>query len=150
MTGPSGEIAIERVREVTHDVVAAVARLVPQLSSSAQPPDESALRELVDNSTSALYLALGAGGSVVGMLTLVTYRLPTGIRAVIEDVVVDEGARGAGVASALVSTALEEASRRGARYVDLTSRPQREAANNLYERMGFERRQTNVYRRNAT
>jgi ribosomal protein S18 acetylase RimI-like enzyme len=73
--------------------------------------------------------------------------LPTGVRAWIEDVVVDDGSRGAGVASALVAAALERAQEQGARTVDLTSRPDREAANRLYVRLGFERRETNVYRR---
>jgi ribosomal protein S18 acetylase RimI-like enzyme len=81
------------------------------------------------------------------MLTLAVFTVPTGVRAWIEDVVVDDGARGAGVASALVQSALEHADRQGARTVDLTSRPQREAANRLYVRLGFERRETNVYRR---
>jgi ribosomal protein S18 acetylase RimI-like enzyme len=86
-------------------------------------------------------------GRVVGMLTLITFEIPTAVRAWIEDVVVDKSARGQGVAAALVDAALERASARGARTVDLTSRPDREAANRLYVRMGFERRATNVYRR---
>jgi len=85
-------------------------------------------------------------GRMLGMLTLAVFRVPTGVRAWIEDVVVDDGSRGAGVASALVRAALEQADRQGARTVDLTSRPEREAANRLYVRLGFERRETNVYR----
>ena len=84
---------------------------------------------------------------VVGMLTLAVFMLPTGVRAWIEDVVVDDEARGSGVASALVAAALERAQQEGARTVDLTSRPDREAANRLYVHLGFERRETNVYRR---
>ena len=83
---------------------------------------------------------------IVGMLTLVVYRIPTGIHAVVDDVVVDERARGAGCGTALVSAALEHARKVGARYVDLTSRASRSAANRLYVRMGFEERNTNVYR----
>jgi ribosomal protein S18 acetylase RimI-like enzyme len=86
-------------------------------------------------------------GRVLGMLTLITFEIPTAVRAWIEDVVVDEAARGRGVAAALVAAALEHAEARGARTVDLTSRPDREAANRLYVRMGFEARATNVYRR---
>ena len=81
------------------------------------------------------------------MLTLAVFRVPTGVRAWIEDVVVDDAARGAGVAGALVEAALGHSSRLGARTVDLTSRPNREAANRLYLRLGFEVRRTNVYRR---
>ncbi len=81
------------------------------------------------------------------MLTLATFQIPTGVRAIIEDVVVDGAARGAGVAAALVQAALDRSAELGARTVDLTSRPDREAANRLYLRMGFAVRQTNVYRR---
>jgi ribosomal protein S18 acetylase RimI-like enzyme len=83
---------------------------------------------------------------IVGMLTLITFEIPTAVRAWVEDVVVDEAARGKGVAAALVQAALDDAAARGARTVDLTSRPDREAANRLYVRMGFEQRTTNVYR----
>jgi ribosomal protein S18 acetylase RimI-like enzyme len=83
----------------------------------------------------------------VGMLTLATFQIPTGVRAWIEDVVVDADARGSGVAAALVQAALERSAGLGARTVELTSRPDRAAANRLYLRMGFETRQTNVYRR---
>jgi ribosomal protein S18 acetylase RimI-like enzyme len=85
-------------------------------------------------------------GNIVGSLTLVTFRIPTGIRAWIEDVVVDESARGHGVGEALNQAAIEEARRKGAVTVDLTSRPSREAANRLYQRIGFVQRDTNVYR----
>ena len=86
----------------------------------------------------------------MGMLTLAVFQTPTGVRAWIEDVVVDDAARGAGVASALVEAALDLADERGARTVDLTSRPSREAANRLYLRLGFELRETNVYRYSST
>jgi ribosomal protein S18 acetylase RimI-like enzyme len=86
-------------------------------------------------------------GRIVGMLTLVAFEIPTSVRAWIEDVVVDGSARGSGVAAALVDAALVRSAELGARTVDLTSRPDREAANRLYVRLGFELRQTNVYRR---
>jgi len=85
-------------------------------------------------------------GRIVGSLTLALFRIPTGMRAWIEDVVVDEAARGHGVGDALNRAALEIAAERGARTVDLTSRPSREAANRLYRRLGFQPRETNVYR----
>jgi len=85
-------------------------------------------------------------GRVVGLLTLVVFRIPTAVRAWIEDVVVDESARGKGVGEALNRAALDEARRRGAKTVDLTSRPSRAAANRLYQRIGFVARETNVYR----
>jgi ribosomal protein S18 acetylase RimI-like enzyme len=127
----------------------AAARLVPQLSPSSPPPTIDQLRRIVADPATTLLLATNGGGDaqVVGMLTLAIFMLPTGVRAWIEDVVVDDGSRGAGVASALVAAALERAQAQGARTVDLTSRPDREAANRLYLRLGFARRETNVYRR---
>jgi ribosomal protein S18 acetylase RimI-like enzyme len=142
---------VEAATEVTASLVSAMSRLIPQLSSSASPPGEPELRPIVDSATDTLFVArLEAGGDIVGILTLVTYRIPTGLHAVIEDVVVDDEARSSGVGGALVQAALDEAARRGARNVDLTSRPSREAANRLYVKMGFEQRQTNVYRHSGS
>jgi len=100
----------------------------------------------VADDATTLFVARG-DGDIVGMLTLAAFQIPTGVRAWIEDVVVDGTARGSGVAAALVQAALERSAELGARTVDLTSRPDREAANRLYLRMGFEVRQTNIYRR---
>jgi ribosomal protein S18 acetylase RimI-like enzyme len=100
----------------------------------------------VASPASTLLVARRADGGIVGMLTLATFRIPTGMRAWIEDVVVDEAARGQGVGEALCRTALDTAAAAGARTVELTSRPSREAANRLYRRLGFQPRQTNVYR----
>ncbi|HEV2070156.1 MAG TPA: GNAT family N-acetyltransferase [Acidimicrobiales bacterium] len=132
--------------EVTSDVVAAFARLVPQLSRSSPPPTEAELGEMVASPATAVLVARDGGGQIVGTLTLALFRIPTGVRAWIEDVVVDEEVRGGGVGEALTRAALERAGAAGARSVDLTSRPSREAANRLYRRLGFERRDTNVYR----
>jgi len=85
-------------------------------------------------------------GQIVGTLTLIVFRIPTGVRAWIEDVVVEDAARGHGAGHALNRAAIDKAVSQGARTVDLTSRPAREAANRLYQRMGFEPRSTNVYR----
>lgn len=147
-SGASAQVKVERVAEVTDELVAAVARLIPQLSSAAPAPGPDEIAAITESASSTLYVGRLQSGArpIVGMLTLVLYRIPTGLRAVIEDVVVDETARGAGVGSALVGAALEEALRAGAHGVDLTSRPSREAANRLYLRMGFEERETNVYR----
>jgi ribosomal protein S18 acetylase RimI-like enzyme len=124
----------------------AVATLIPQLSSSPPPFELPQLERMIADPATTLFLAHD-GEMLVGMLTLAIFLVPTGVRAWIEDVVVDAAARGAGVASALVEAALDLATARGARTVDLTSRPTREAANRLYLRLGFERRETNVYRR---
>ena len=120
-------------------------RLIPQLSSSNPPPGRAELEEIVESPAATLFVARH-GGRIVGALTLVAFRIPTGVRTRIEDVVVDETSRGQRVGEMLSEAALEKARRLGARSTDLTSRPSREAANRLYARMGFERRESNVYR----
>ncbi len=141
-------VEIVEATEATPELVAAFERLIPQLSSSSAPPTPDELAALVGSEASILLLAVDrdAGDAILGSLTLVWFRIPTGVRAWIEDVVVDEAARGRGVGEALNRVALERAGELGAKTVDLTSRPKREAANRLYQRIGFEPRDTNVYR----
>ncbi len=139
------DVEIEIVSEVTSELVAAFDRLIPQLSSSNPPPTMEQLDDIVRSEPSRVFVAR-VGGVIVGTLTLVVFRIPTGVRAWIEDVVVDSSARGAGVGERLNRAAVDEANRLGARTVDLTSRPNREAANRLYRRLGFVERATNVYR----
>ena len=127
------------------DVLAACHRLIPQLSSSSAPISAQELEEIIESDTTVLFAAR-SGQEIVGLLTLAIFRIPTGVRAWIEDVVVDSQARGKGVGDALNRAALAEAERRGAKTVDLTSRPSRKAANRLYQRLGFKQRDTNVYR----
>ncbi|MEO6120683.1 MAG: GNAT family N-acetyltransferase [Acidimicrobiales bacterium] len=132
---------------VSADLVAAFARLVSQLSRTAPAPTVDDLQAMVDAPGTSLLLAVEDADRIVGSLTLAVFRIPTGVRAWIEDVVVDESALRRGVASALVRHALALAAAAGARTVDLTSRPTREAANLLYAKLGFEQRDTNVWRR---
>ena len=142
----TGSIEITEATVVDDDLVGAMARLVPQLSSSGSPPDVEALEAIVASDSSVLLIAVSER-VIVGALTLVLFRIPTGLRAWIEDVIVDEAARGRGIGEALNQAAIERARAAGARTVDLTSRPSREAANRLYQRLGFVERETNVYRR---
>ena len=130
---------------VDDELVAAFERLIPQLSSSSPPPTREQLDELVGSDDTVLFLAV-IDGRIVGSLTLAFYRIPTGLKAWIEDVVVDDSARGRGLGAALNEAALVEAERRGAKDVSLTSRPAKQAANRLYKRIGFEPRETNIYR----
>jgi ribosomal protein S18 acetylase RimI-like enzyme len=130
---------------VTDELVEAFARLIPQLSSSSPPPTADELAEVVAAPDSVLFVAR-LDGRVVGALTIAFYRIPTGLKAWIEDVVVDEDARGSGIGEALSRMAIDEARRRGAKNVSLTSRPSREAANRLYRGIGFEQYETNLYR----
>ncbi len=144
-------VLVDRVFAVTDELVDVMARLLPQLSTSAVAPDRAALQEIVDSPTSSLFVArVSPGDAIVGSITVLIYRIPTGVHAVIEDVVVDESARGHGVGAALVFEAIELAKRRGARHVNLTSRSSREEANRLYQRAGFVIRDTNVYRLNLS
>jgi ribosomal protein S18 acetylase RimI-like enzyme len=138
-------VEVVEATEVDDDLVQGFARLVPQLSSSSLPPTAAALTEIVTSPHSVLFLAR-LDGRLVGSLTLALYRIPTGLKAWIEDVVVDGSARGMGVGEALNVAAIEEARRRGAKHVSLTSRAARETANRLYQRLGFDRYETNVYR----
>jgi ribosomal protein S18 acetylase RimI-like enzyme len=141
---------VEPVAAVDDELVDAWARLVPQLSRSAPPPTGAELAAIVASPATTLFVARDDAGRIIGSLTVAVFRVPTGVRAWIEDVVVDDAARGAGAGSALVRAAVDFAARKGARTVDLTSRPDREAANRLYVREGFECRTTNVYRYSAS
>jgi ribosomal protein S18 acetylase RimI-like enzyme len=138
-------VEVLEVNEIGGDVVAAFDRLIPQLSSTSAVPTVAQLREMVASGATVLFAARH-DGQIVGLLTLVVVRIPTGVRARIEDVVVDETARGQGIGADLSRAALDRAAALGAKTVDLTSRPTRMAANRLYERLGFEVRQTRVYR----
>ena len=140
-------IVIEAAGSVTPELVGAIARLLPQLSTSSPAPTESELAAMLAAPGTRLLLARdGQDGAIVGTLTLVCFRIPTGIRAWIEDVIVDESARGKGVGETLTKEAIRLAHETGARTVDLTSSPSRQAANRLYQRLGFALRDTNVYR----
>ncbi|MBS5749352.1 MULTISPECIES: GNAT family N-acetyltransferase [Actinotignum] len=135
---------------VTEDFLAACQRLIPQLSSSSAPLSRAAAEELLAQpGVYQLVYRVEEGAPILGMLTLVTFQIPTGTRAWIEDVVVDDAARGHGAGQQLVEAALAHAAQLGVKSVDLTSRPSREAANRLYRRCGFEARDTNVYRYHA-
>lgn len=138
-------VTVELATQASDELVQAMQKLIPQLSSSNAPPSMKELNEMISSGSSVLFIAR-VENQIVGSLTLATFRIPTGIRAWIEDVVVDESARGHGVGEALNLAALDEAKRRGAITVELTSRPSREAANRLYLRLGFVLRETNVYR----
>lgn len=139
-------VSVEEAAAVDEALVDAFIRLTPQLSRSNAPPTRDDLEEIVRSEASHLLVARDDSGAIVGSLTLVLFRIPTGVRAWIEDVVVHEAARGQGIGEHLNREALRIAAEHGARTVDLTSRPSREAANRLYQRIGFKQRDTNVYR----
>lgn len=151
-------MSVELIEQSSPELVAAMERLIPQLSRSAKPLTAEQAQALVDQDSVYLFVfrtdkpVIAAdgneveAGTILGMLSLATFAIPTGVRAWVEDVVVDAGTRGMGAGQQLVEAAVAHAQKIGARTVDLTSRPSREAANRLYRRCGFELRETNVYR----
>jgi ribosomal protein S18 acetylase RimI-like enzyme len=139
------KVEVEVLQEITRDVVEAFGRLLPQLSTSA-PPLNAAMLSAIVSAPASTVLVARADGQIVGTLTLAMFPIPTGVRAWIEDVVVDEAARGKRVGEALTVAAVRLAQDAGARTVDLTSRPARAAAGRLYERLGFELRESRLYR----
>lgn len=134
------------VTELTDEIYLAFQRLIPQLSS-VSPPTRDEVRDLVMAEATTLLVARSDNGDrpIVGALTLVCFRVPTGLRAIIEDIVVDESARGEGLGEALTREGLRLAKEYGAKGVMLTSNPRRVAANKLYQKMGFKRWETNLY-----
>ena len=139
-------MAVELVEEFSEELLEAFSRLIPQLSSSAQALNAQQIKEFCEQEGVYLLVFRSEEGNILGMLSLATFKIPTGKRAWIEDVVVDSAARGQGAGQALVEAAVRHAKKVGAKTVDLTSRPTREAANRLYRRCGFKQRETNVYR----
>ena len=138
-------VSISLATEATAELVETIGRILPQLSKTSPAPTSAEVADIIGSPASDLLVAR-VDGRFAGTLTLVVFRIPTGMRAWIEDVVVDESARGHGVGEALNRFALQVARSRGCKTVDLTSRPSREAANRMYQRIGFKARETNVYR----
>ena len=138
---------IGKVSEATHELHEALQRLIPQLGVHKIPPTLEELNKLVKSESSTLLVAREPDESshIAGILCLTIYHVPTGLRSIIEDVIVDENMRRCGIGEALVRHAIERARESGADGVSLTSNPRREAANQLYQSMGFELRKTNSY-----
>ncbi len=135
---------IERTTQASPELIDALRVLLPLLSPERRLPTTAQLKELLATPGSVLLVAR-LEGRIVGTVTLVTFRTTTGLRARIEDVVVNESARGHGAGSALIEEALRIAREKGASHVSLTSRSDREAANRLYGKLGFHVRDTNVF-----
>jgi ribosomal protein S18 acetylase RimI-like enzyme len=138
---------IEKVTRPTDELLLGLQRLIPQLGKHKVPPTAEELAVLIGSEGCTLLVARDpeADGRIIGTLCLNVYRVPTGVRSIVEDVVVDESARRQGVGEALMRRALDLAREAGASGLSLTSRPEREAANRLYQSMGFELRKTNAY-----
>ena len=134
---------LERITEANEELVETIRRLLPQLTEARTPPTLEQLQEVVANQT--LLVARDDDGAVLGTLTFVLYRVSSGVKGRIEDVIVDESARGRGVGEALVREGMRLANEAGVLMLELTSMPYRQAANRLYRRLGFVRKPTNVY-----
>lgn len=139
-------VTIRVAENADAELVEAYQRLIPQLSSSSPAPTEDELAAIIESDSATVLVAKDERGTILGSMTLVVFRIPTGVRAWIEDVVVDTEARGMGIGQALNEYAINLAEQAGAKTIDLTSRPSRESANRLYKRLGFVARETNVYR----
>lgn len=148
MPDPRPDLMIYQATELTEELYWACQRLVPQLTSNNPPPTRQELTLLISSESSVLFFARHSGykNEMIGLATLVLYRVPTGLRAYVEDLVVDEKARSRRIGESLIRACLERAREAGASQVMLTSNPSRLAANRLYQRIGFELRKTNVYR----
>ena len=139
-------VRIRIADEVTPKLVDSYKKLIPQLSTSSLPPTEEELDQIIRSDASMILIAENNSNEIVGTMTLVLFHIPTGLRAWIEDVVVDNDHRGEGIGKKLNQEALQIAEKAGAKTVELTSRPARESANRLYQDLGFQKRETNVYR----
>jgi len=140
-------IRIEQVKSINPEIIQAIQLLFPQLTQFSPIPDEEAIQKMVNSQASSLWIARNEVGEIIAMLSLAIYRTTTGVHAWIEDVVVDQKARRQGVAGQLTQAAVEFAQQNEAKAVSLTSRPEREAANQLYQKLGFELVNTNLYRK---
>jgi ribosomal protein S18 acetylase RimI-like enzyme len=139
-------ITISELKEGSAEALTSINQLLPQLSLNAQGISMDRLLELVESDNTIIFLGTDKDGQILGMLSLIVMKIPTGNKAWIEDVVVDSKARGQGLGKALMNHALEEAKKLEVKSIDLTSRPTREAANLLYQSLGYQKRETNVYR----
>ena len=138
-------VEIIEISEASNEILSQVNGLLPQLSKSASPLSLESLDILAKSESTNLFVAK-EGKKVWGMLSLVLLPIPTGTKAWVEDVVVDSSARGKGIGKALMNHALKKVREKRGKSIDLTSRPSRETANKLYQSLGYQKRETNVYR----
>lgn len=141
-------ITISEVRQYSRELKNALKKLIPQLNRSLDFPADDHILKLLSDNNSTLFVAKDNNSKIVGMLTLVTYQIPSGLRTWIEDVVVDSAFRGKGIGKLLMSSALKYCKEKNWNNVNLTSSPNRVSANNMYKKLGFELRETNCYRKN--
>lgn len=137
---------IEELQKVDSEDLGSIRDLIKQLSDDAQVLTAEDLQSIITSNQTHLFVAKDGEGNIIGMITLITYRIPYKMKGWIEDIVVDEKHRGKGVATGLIQHAIEEAKKYQVKSLNLTSNPTRERANSLYQKLGFVKRETNVYR----
>lgn len=135
---------IYKAQIVTEAMVNAFEKLIPQLSPNSAVPSKSELEDLINCDNTLVILA--EEDKIIGTLTLVFTKIPTGNKVWIEDVIVDNAARGKGVGEELIRYAIEYVNSKGIKQINLTSTPDKTVANKLYQKIGFIKRETNVYR----
>jgi GNAT superfamily N-acetyltransferase len=141
------KMEIEQVTSITEEIYEAFRRLIPQLTSTTLPPTKGDLDALIKSDSSILFIARypDEKNLIIGAGCLTVYRVLTGVKGIIEDVIVDESARAHGIGESLIRHMLDFARNKGAKGVALTSNPKRISANQLYQRIGFVLRETNAY-----
>lgn len=137
---------IERITHMDESFVNAFENLMPQLTGKDEYPSYEELQKIIEADNVHLCFAFDDNEKIIGTITVVFVRIPTGVKAWIEDVIVDKEARGKGVGTAMIWHAIQIARKKRVEKVDLTSHPRRIAANKLYQKLGFEKRESNVYR----
>lgn len=141
------EFHIERVKDYSEELTRAINKLLVQLNEAAVPLNGQDVKDMISSSANKLFVARKSDSKeIIGMLTLIVFRIPVAKRGLLEDLVVDKEYRGKGIATKLISTAINEARKNGASYLYFSSNPKRVAANRLYQHLGFKKRETNLYR----
>lgn len=141
-------VTIEQLKKGSSDTFDAIHHLVALLDKDYKPLLDKDIKEMLDSPNCFIFVAKTSQSKIVGMATLVVYRIPYTKKAVLEDLVVDKNFRGQGIGTKLIKTVIAKAKKTDAFVIDFTSRPTRESANNLYKKLGFKQRETNVYRLN--
>jgi Predicted acetyltransferase len=136
---------INQLTVESQEILNKINSLLNVLTADARVLTFDDLVEILNSDNTAVFIA-EEDGKIVGMMTFVTYRIPSGLKAWIEDVAVDTSKQGKGIGKALIERAIEYAKQLNISKVDLTTAPFRVAANALYQKLGFVKRETNVYR----
>ncbi|MDL2238752.1 GNAT family N-acetyltransferase [Bacteroidales bacterium OttesenSCG-928-K03] len=136
---------IKQLTTLSGEILNKINNLLPILSDNVRTLKHEELEEMINDKNTVIFIA-EEDEDIVGMLVFIIYKLPSGVKAWIEDVIVKEEQQGRGIGRMLVETAIEYAKKLNIKKIDLTSSPFRIAANILYPKLGFKKRDTNVYR----